>query len=114
MQEGGEMSNHTPAPWVAVKHLHRNRKPSWGIHAARPVASTHAPVGDGHIVNIGDRNHGDDVEANAHLISAAPDLLKALSDLVERCEAGHDPHEELNLLIHAKSAISKATGKSLP
>jgi len=64
--------------------------------------------GDGYIgesaCNITTR---DDVraEANAKLISAAPDLLEALQDLVKYCE-DNDNHAELGL---AKSAIKKAT-----
>lgn len=47
---------------------------------------------------------GERAEANATLISASPDLLDALQDLVKYCEE-NDNHAELEL---AKEAIKKA------
>lgn len=40
------------------------------------------------------------------------ELLAVLKDLVERCEAGYDPHEELSLLVPAKAWIARAEGRA--
>ena len=53
--------------------------------------------------------------ANARLISAAPDLLKAMQDLfgaeLEKCMA-YDGHDDQMLAVdRARAAIAKATGE---
>ena len=56
-------------------------------------------------------------EANARLIAAAPDLLKALRDLLSRAEIELDQtvwHEGLvncDILAKSRAAIAKATGE---
>jgi hypothetical protein len=55
-------------------------------------------------------------EANARLMAAAPELLEALTkllDMHERCDAGFAPHVELRFAIRdmARAAITKATGE---
>jgi hypothetical protein len=53
-------------------------------------------------------------EANARLISAAPDLLEALRDLLSRADldqsATHDGLENCDALARCRAAIAKATG----
>ena len=52
-------------------------------------------------------------EANANLISAAPDLLAELERLVMYYEPSAQPHrhEEIAKIRDAKAAISKAKGE---
>lgn len=54
----------------------------------------------------------DDAEAiaNARLIAAAPELLKALADLVARCEYDGIPNDSLPAVEAARDAIAKAQG----
>lgn len=101
------MVDATPAQapcWFMIRH----KSPLCG--SLVPLATVHATI--------------DDTEANARLIAAAPDLLAALSEMVDAnkayCDAinegGH--HEaHANRLISAResarAAIAKATGGEL-
>jgi hypothetical protein len=49
-------------------------------------------------------------EANARLISAAPELLDALENLHNACEYWEDQNDPV--LFNARIAIAKATGRS--
>ena len=51
-------------------------------------------------------------EANARLISTAPDLLTALQDLVERCDGAEGVRADGSNIqtMRAHAAIEKATG----
>jgi len=51
------------------------------------------------------------VEANANLISAAPDLLRAIKPLVKRIKAEDSWAKDYIQLVHAEEAIAKAEGK---
>lgn len=52
-------------------------------------------------------------QANARLIAAAPDLLRALSDLIETITTPYASEVETRLAIKdAKIEISKATGEN--
>lgn len=53
------------------------------------------------------------LKANARLIAAAPDLLRALSNLIETITTPHTSEVETRLAIKdAKIEISKATGEN--
>jgi len=51
-------------------------------------------------------------DANARLISASPDLLAALSDLVAMNNCNYDPAMMQAAFDTARAAIAKARGKS--
>jgi hypothetical protein len=53
------------------------------------------------------RQTRDDIEANAKLISAAPDLLKSLNEMVEIMDDGDEAGSAWH--IKAKEAVAKAT-----
>lgn len=53
---------------------------------------------------------GDEPTANAHLVSAAPDLLKSLRDVILAAENGLLP--DVEVFHHAREAIKKATNQS--
>jgi len=82
------MSKHTPGPWRVSDTTH--------MHPVAPTLFiTRKPtdgVSETHIAKIHPLNGGDsiaEVAANARLIAAAPDMLKALEDLFEHCAMVH-------------------------
>ena len=107
-------SKHTPGPWVAWRAFPEDRDDYdtgvWvGVNDGEGMVS-HAVVryGCSEAAEIGD------IDANARLIAAAPDLLAALVSIVER------PHEfgdieDCEMMICrivtiAQTAIDRATG----
>lgn len=67
--------NHTPGQWLLVKG-----EVKWYIHSDTP--DTICELSDGMYSNSSMRNGT--MEANACLIAAAPDLLAALKNLIDR------------------------------
>lgn len=53
---------------------------------------------------------GDEPTANAHLVSAAPDLLESLRYMLLSAENGWLP--DASSIFHARAAIKKATNQS--
>lgn len=112
------MSNHTPEPWK-VDQTHpadiQSGDGRWELMTCAGVtfnlpdfdtcyANTHRAV-----AAVNACAGMDDPEKDiAALKSQRDELLAVLKDIVERCEAGHDPHEELYLLVPARAAIAKA------
>ena len=99
------MSKHTPGPWFAAQPDHCN---GWWIVSADEEGFD----------CIDDSGDGGFSEANARLISAAPDLLKALEEADEwigeyisqmRSYTVSDKAKEFRKKLH--SAIAKATGE---
>lgn len=91
-----DMSNakHTPGPWKVAR---QNRSPTtgeWMISGATP----------GYLAEVRDCGSGD-VQANARLIAAAPELLAALQACLP-----HLPGEACGEHEDARAAIAKATG----
>ena len=64
------MGKHTPGPWIAVEEKDWDKLKVWSIE--------HEHIDSDDVCWICDVY----VEANAHLISAAPDLLDALKDVM--------------------------------
>ena len=89
------MTAHTPGPWFA-----EDRR-IWHFNGMACIAQ----VFDG----VSADSTTDDHEANARLISAAPDLLVALEALLE-CWAYAVPRhaEDHNIADQARAAIAKA------
>jgi hypothetical protein len=81
---------HTPAPW---KH-----DPTWGIikYGKNEICALHSG-------NI----------ANAHLISAAPDLLSALEEMMSVFQ-DHEQYDEesAEVIQSAREALRKAKGEA--
>ncbi|MEY0881994.1 hypothetical protein AB7194_17360 [Providencia stuartii] len=91
---------HTPAPWRC--------------HDKRPNCSGYSIVGnDGRYIGfVGDSDELSPIDANAHLIAAAPELLEALIEIVEEIEIWFDDNDILpDTLDKAKAAIAKALGQ---
>lgn len=93
------MSEHTPGPWT----LSRNLGP-WTSSAGH----VHHTIerGSHGCINV-EQSAGDEAEANARLIVAAPEMLEALRTIVDRSVLGApgNPFGE-----QARAAIAKATG----
>jgi hypothetical protein len=96
---------HTPGPWLYAQE---------GLDAFGIVQPDgHSIV---HLVALHNSTGARHLPANARLIAAAPDLLEALTkllDMHERCDAGFAPHVELRFAIRdmARAAIARATGE---
>lgn len=82
---------HTPGPWTAT--------PSGLITAGQRGL---------HIAQTATTGMGHAADANARLIAAAPDLLAALLEYVERHESEGNP-EGMPEYEQARAAITKAT-----
>lgn len=111
------MSAHTPGPWVGMVNGKFDSDHDWCAEDTKAESSEYAPIWAGGkvialVVNSGNfcglKAHPS-IEANAALISAAPDLLEALKQLAcSRYYQGSDSHKRLVDLANA--AIAKATG----
>lgn len=110
------MSKHTPGPWVAIKDGKYVTENPYNVDHEDEHDLTTAPVGghDGQVVALVvmddefRKNRWDDTEldANARLIAAAPELLEALKAALEH---SYIPHAKPWLLEQIESAIAKAT-----
>lgn len=104
------MSRHTPGPWKY--HLGRGSKPRFHIQTTGgyQIASTVELKTRHTVKRVQEFEENASIEANAKLIAAAPELLKALEFIVTR--AGGDLPAYMNPAIkQAKQAIAKAEGK---
>lgn len=98
------MNTHTPGPWGCIStsnHAHDYR-------LTRLDGSTLPLNDDAKFENGNDHR---EQRANARLISAAPDLLEALREYVERQEAESINCNGLPEYDKAIAAIKKASGK---
>lgn len=89
-------SKHTSGPWI--KNGNRIENEDGALIAG---------VFDGTFSYDEDREK---LRANGNLITAAPDLLEALRDVMTHVENGFIPDGES--MYHARDAIAKATGAS--
>lgn len=97
---------HTPGPWkVAFSNGYKSAVKSDDIVIARAYCKYSPP-------RKTYREMGAEAEANARLISAAPDLFDKLQHLLWRVEdfLNEDPNDEDEALImEVKAALNKAT-----
>ena len=101
------MSKHTPGPWVVVGSRTKYVEARLVGSLMQEVAAC-GPT-------LADEGYGQQQEANARLIAAAPDLLEALRGMFAMwrsvCGAqGWEP-EHLAEAVRAQAAIAKATGE---
>lgn len=89
------MSNgHTPGPWATYRDQ-------------LSVGETHGHSG---ICEVWERHGGQGFE-NARLIAAAPELLRALDDLlIAYCDPGNQGSDHDDKVEAARAAIAKARG----
>lgn len=93
-------TKHTPGPW---RYCKENGSPTTGQHMI-------AGGKPGYLAEVRDCGSGD-VEANARLIAAAPELLEALEFLVGCVSHGYT-NDDAKAISNARAAIAKATGAS--
>ncbi len=97
------MSAHTPGPWRVERQNPSPTTGEWMIAGTKP----------GYLAEVRDCGSGD-VQANARLIAAAPDLLAALQALVAELDGPGKPYSSdsyapPHFIETAKAAIAKAT-----
>ena len=101
------MSKHTPGPWVVVGSRTKYVEARLVGSLMQEVAAC-GPT-------LADEGYGQQQEANARLIAAAPDLLEALQELCEIVEDAIEQKSAKDLdsftLQPARAAIAKATGE---
>lgn len=98
------MSKHTPGPWLVGEH----RIGLDGDASEIDVVSKGDSHGDHSICTVDEAWEGC-IEANARLISAAPDMLEALKKMTFWADLS--PANDW-IETEAKAAIAKATGES--
>ena len=108
------MSKHTPGPWHLLSELD-------GDGDILRICQTNAPSPGFHVALVyghgGDIEHDTERTANAKLLAAAPEMLEALSQLVNYNESDPSLYEGDNdgvlgkLMWAANQAITKAEGK---
>ena len=96
------MSKHTPGPWRVGEH----RIGLDGDASEIDVVSKGDSHGDHSICTVDEAWEGC-IEANARLISAAPDLLMSLREFVI---IGATPRRGIPIYARARAAIAKAEG----
>lgn len=74
--EYGNMRNHTPGPFVAIKGVD-DEEDRWGVYATRPDGQYHVAT----IENGAPGDTLDTEESNARLFASAPKLLEDLTEL---------------------------------
>ncbi|HEJ3157152.1 hypothetical protein JTL84_12510 [Pseudomonas aeruginosa] len=98
------MSKHTPGPWAALKVEQAVHEQDYYIESERGVVG---------YWKGGKSWHDDDkwvlTEADARLISAAPELLDALEACLARITEEVADSEFLDEVEQARAAIAKAT-----
>ena len=94
------MNKHTTGPW---RYVRENGSPTTGQHMI-------AGIVPGYLAEVRDCGRGE-VEANARLIAAAPDLLNALVAIMDMRDKCFIPNEGNWWDDMANSAIAKARGE---
>jgi hypothetical protein len=103
------MSAHTPGPWEVRKGYKKTE-----VRPCRPTEGYTLGFAPLAVVKADKRTVDQaTLEANARLIAAAPELLKALQELVNVHSAGAANETiALDFWDHAKHSIAKATGEA--
>lgn len=102
---------HTPGPWKVNGSYARktsNYDKTYRLAVLGPTQKTGTPTT---AYGVGDTS--DEARANANLIAAAPDLLRALKDALVEIEVNHDGIGAVVDVLEAqgRAAIEKAEGR---
>lgn len=98
-------TKHTPGPWAYSESPGK----TWSDHGMRAVANVGkflVWISSERVKELHNKS-----EANAKLIAAAPDLLIALTDMINSVldDTGFAEHHKVVALRNAKATIKKAT-----
>ena len=99
-------TQHTPGPWYIGKDFSDQGR---HIYAEQMVCDDDGEEWHPLIASTDDDERLVDWQANARLISAAPDLLEALKDMLDNHEDACTGYGE-GAAEKARAAIAKATG----
>lgn len=101
--------------------MQKHTQGPWGVNDAGPESGNvirfeiDAPNGvricdieDPAVNNDADAMSSEQAEANARLISAAPELLQVCRQIVAAVDAGHLKNFSLSFVIQARAALAKA------
>lgn len=107
------MSKHTPGPWKMRNRTGNHDWNNWRI------AAEDGPGRVGGICRLDESLTGEESEANARLIAAAPELLEALDDCITNENATCIVQNDVAYMIRrfkainqiCRAAIAKATGE---
>ncbi len=91
-------SKHTPGPWAVRENIATN---DMRIGPPDKVA----------VAILRSDAHAENLDANARLIAAAPDLLAELHGLCNAIEMGAHPDEIAYLVLRSRNAIADARGE---
>jgi len=98
-------SKHTPGPWTIDGSVRTSINAGTKHIALANFYNSVEPE-----FNVSGEEH----EANARLIAAAPELLAALDELVDALTAGYVPQQDGRMLKEARALIAKAEGTPTP
>lgn len=104
------MNQHTPGPWAVTNHAHGTVINMESSRKTRSGASRYAVIGG---FDASDSEQFQEAQANARLISAAPELLEALQGMLsldDEHQRGADDQDVCFEVQQARAAIAKATG----
>jgi len=106
-------AKHTPGPWEASRKYVKQTgaKPWWGIRSAKGVIASTVNSGSEDIAITHVQRSDRELEANARLIAAAPDLLADMRTIAAQSIGSDWTAEEAVAFIRsvARAAITKAT-----
>src|SRR5690606_37089094 len=102
------MSAYTPGPWFHDGNGNVWRRDPKDLYQNGGTVAGDKPLATIHKGWHHDGAEGYPVEANARLIAAAPELLRALQAMVSVTDKGLRPRAARN---NARAAIAKATGE---
>jgi hypothetical protein len=102
--------NHTPGPWHVSKRSHGGAICGVDGPNGECVAVIWADAGDGM------KAHLPEWETNAHVLAAAPEMLEALRDILEKIERNEGPLTGLEIYIRdrAQAASTSSARRKVP
>ena len=102
------MSKHTPGPWFRMGDTVGNFAPRYTTEIVYESQRHNSKDGYWPICFMTDEPPTNELESNARLIAAAPDLLEALRSITDAADEKRVTAKHYEI---ARAAIAKATGE---